>query len=45
MSRDIPNGGTPGTGDFQKITESFLCCKGLPIDRVLPKKKTHEIFS
>lgn len=45
MSGDIPNNGTPGTGDFQKITESFLSCKGLPFDSVLPKEKIHEIFS
>lgn len=45
MSRDIPNGGARGTGDFQKITDSFLSCKGLPFDSVLPKEKIHEIFS
>ncbi len=35
----------PGGSSFQKITESFLSCSGLPFDSVLTKEKIHEIFA
>lgn len=41
----IPNGSRSGTNSFQKITESFLSCHGLPFDSVLTKEKIHEIFA
>lgn len=45
MSRSIPNTPAYGGGDFQKITESFLSCAGLPFDHVLPRETIHRIFA